>query len=249
MRAYAGQRNLAGQAQSQSGRPQQAVLQTGILRSTNPQSQMLNGSATSVQSTANRQRMAYKEEGFKIPSWMAGVWQRSDSNETSRVLLTSGKKLQPAGRGVASVKESFGTFHDASGQVWQVFDQRKATGSIDRGPNIDYSKVTDYNIIATADGATTVVVRATHAIVNKNTHRIASAFQDEELNTYSKMPDGRLRTDSSVKVFDAQGKPQLLTKAISTEVRLAPFSGPLRSATTSSAAPAATRPQSSGAHR
>jgi hypothetical protein len=194
-----------------------------------------NGFHASLQASASRQRIALQEKSFKIPSWMAGVWQRSDSNEVSRVLVASGKALKPAGHGVASVKDTFGTFHDENGQIWQVFDPRKARGSIDRGSQIDYHTVTAYDIIVTASGAAVVVVRATHAMVNKSTHRIVSAFQDEELNTYSKMPDGRLRTDSSVKVFDAQGKPQLLTKAISAEVRLAPFSGPLGHATKSGA--------------
>jgi hypothetical protein len=158
---------------------------------------------------------------------MAGVWQRSDSNELSREQLPSRKQLKPAGRTIASVKDTFGTYRDESGQIWQVFDPRKATGSIDRGTNIDYHSVTAYDIIQSGSDAPVVAVRATHVIVNKSTHRVVSSFQDEELNTYSKTPDGRLRTDSSVKVFDAKGKPQLLTTALSMEALTAPFSGPV----------------------
>jgi hypothetical protein len=192
-------------------------------------SQPLKGSAN-----ANQQRFALKQKNFKIPAWLAGVWQRSESNEIGRV-LADGKQLKPAGHTVANVKDTFGTFRDQTGQIWQVFDPHKATGSIDRGSAFDYHTVTGYDIVLVGNDAVVVVVRAAHAIANKTTRRISQSFQDEELNTYTKMPDGRVRTDSSVKVFDAKGKPQLLTRAISMEVRIAPFSGPSQPAVTGAA--------------
>lgn len=109
--------------------------------------------------------------------------------------------------------------------------RKTAVGLGDRGTAIDYHTVTAYDIIANGSDAPVVAVRATHVIVSKSTHRVVSSFQDEELNTYSKTDDGKLRTDSSVKVFDAKGKPQLLTTALSMEVLTAPFSGPVRKAT------------------
>ena len=223
--AYAGQRNLAGVAPSIS-QPRPSAQQSGFLRSQNAQS--ASGLSQPLRGSANQQRFALKEKNFKIPAWLAGVWQRSESNEIGRV-LADGKQLKPAGHSVANVKDRFGTFRDQSGQIWQVFDPRQATGSIDRGSAVDHHTVTGYDIVLVGNYAAVVVVRAAHAIVNKSTHRISQSFQDEELNTYSKMPDGRLRTDSSVKVFDGKGKPQLLTRAISMEVRIAPFSGPLQS--------------------
>jgi len=197
---------------------------------------MLNGSASaghfsSVRHDISGTVKSPKERRFKIPAWMAGVWQRSDSNELSRVSLPSGKHLKPAGHNVASVRDTFGTYRDESGQIWQVFDPRKATGSIDRGADIDYHTVTAYDIIINGSDAPIVSVRATHVTVSKHTHRVVESYQDEELNTYSKTADGRLRTDSSVKVFDAQGKPQLLTTALSMEAPVAPFSGPVRKTT------------------
>ena len=240
IQAYASQRNPHGLPPLQVSQPQslmlQSQMQTGLGTSVNGRStSMLNGYGWSGQTYSSRMRNSESvksptEIRFKIPAWMAGVWQRSDSNELSRVSLPSRKQLKAAGHNVASVKDTFGTYRDESGQIWQVFDPRKATGSIDRGADIDYHTVTAYNIIVSGSDAPIVAVRAAHVIVSKSTHRVLSSYQDEELNTYSKTPDGRLRTDSSVKVFDAKGKPQLLTTALSMEVLIAPFSGPVRNA-------------------
>jgi hypothetical protein len=233
IQAYASQRNPRGvPPQSSSMPPSQMHAGVGTFgngRSAN----MLNGSASSGQSYSRNSGSASSstEIRFKIPAWMAGVWQRSDSNELSRISLPSGKQLKAAGHNIASVRDTFGTYRDETGQIWQVFDPRKATGSIDRGTAIDCSSVTAYDIIQSGSDAPVVAVRATHIIVSKSTHRVLSSFQDEELNTYSKTLDGRLRTESSVKVFDAKGKPQLLTTALSMEVQIAPFSGPVRKTT------------------
>jgi hypothetical protein len=238
---YANQRYQHGAPQQHVSRPQSSTLQsqtqTGTRTSANGQStSMLNGYGWSRQACSSSQRNSSSvkspaERRFRIPAWMAGVWQRSDSNELSRVSLPSGKRLKAVGYSVAGAKDSFGTYRDESGQIWQVFDPRNATGSMDRGTAIDYHTVTAYDIIISGNDAPVVAVRATHVIVSKSTHRVVSSFQDEELNTYSKTPDGKLRTDSSVKVFDAKGKPQLLTTALSMEALIAPFSGPVRKAT------------------
>jgi hypothetical protein len=235
IQAFASQRNPRGvppPSAMQQSQLHAGIGTSGYGRSTN----RLNGSASSAQSNSSVQKnggstISPNEIRFKIPAWMAGVWQRSDSNELSRVSLPSGKQLKAAGHNVAGVRDAFGTYRDETGQIWQVFDPRKVTGSIDRGTAIDFSTVTSYNIITGGSDAPIVAVRATHVIVSKSTHRVVSSYQDEELNTYSKTLDGRLRTESSVKVFDAKGKPKLLTTALSMEVQIAPFTGPVRKTT------------------
>jgi hypothetical protein len=235
LKAYASYRNPRGVPPPTVLQPQSLMPQSGMLGATvNRQSQnMLNGSASSGQAYAGGSKnsgiaKAPSQIRFKIPAWMAGVWQRSDSNELRRVSLPSGKQLKAAGHNIARVKDTFGTYRDQNGQIWQVFDPLHATVTIDRGPEIDYHSVTAYNIIVSGSDAPVVAVRATHVIVSKSTHRVVSSFQDEEMNTYSKTLDGRLRTESSVKVFDAKGRPQLLTTALSMETQIAPFSGPVR---------------------
>ena len=157
---------------------------------------------------------------FIIPNWLAGVWSRTESNEVSRTELPAGRKVKPVGKTVAKVMDSFGNARDAKGEIWQVFDPTKASGSVDRGQAIDYHNVSYYNITKLADKKALVKVRATHVVVNKKTRRIVTAYQDEEFNTYTEITPTLLRTDSSVKVFDTKGKPTLLTTATSTESKL-----------------------------
>jgi len=56
--------------------------------------------------------------------------------------------------------------------------------------------------------------------MDKRTGKLAAAYQDEELNQYRRIKDGLVETKSSVKVFDAQGQPRLLTRAVSQEKRI-----------------------------
>lgn len=162
---------------------------------------------------------------FVVPNWLSGTWERTQSTETSRVNLATNTHSATTGTSVAKVTDKFGTFTDAQGRIWQIFDPRKATGQIDRGNFIDYHRVSAYDLISRGPKVAIIEVTASHLVVNKKTQKIISSFQDEELNTYTQLADGQLRTDSSVKVFDAHGKPIYLTHSTSLESRTAPFKG------------------------
>ena len=128
----------------------------------------------------------------------------------------------------AKVKDVFGTYRDASGQVWQIFNPLKAAGQVDRGVSMDYHRVHGYDLVITGPKSVVVEVQATHTMVSKANRRIAKVYQDEELNKYTLAPDGKLITDSSVKVFDLEGKPFLLTRTTSSEIKVAPKNWPPR---------------------
>jgi hypothetical protein len=162
---------------------------------------------------------------FVVPSWLAGTWERTQSTETSRVNLTTNTHARTSGTSITRATDKFGTFTDAQGRIWQIFDPRKAIGQIDRGTVMDYHRVSTYDLISRGDKVAIVEVTALHLVVNKKTQKIISTFQDEELNTYTQLADGQLRTDSSVKMFDAHGKPIYLTHSTSLESRIAPFKG------------------------
>ncbi|HEY9776204.1 MAG TPA: hypothetical protein V6C81_20750 [Planktothrix sp.] len=160
---------------------------------------------------------------YMIPSWLAGVWMRQQMTETSRIQLPSGARLKPAGSQTAKVRDQFGSYRDAHGQIWQVFEPSHGFGIIDKGDSLDYHAVGNYEIVTMGLKMVAVEVQACHAVVNKKTKKLTSSYQDEELNTYAEVSDSFLRTDSSVKVFDTRGKPLLLTRSTSTENKIAPF--------------------------
>ncbi len=160
---------------------------------------------------------------FQIPDWLAGTWQRAMSTEQSRIELPSGKKLKTTGQTEARSTDRFGSYQDKSGQVWQIFDPARATGEVDRGTVMDCHVVTGYNLESVDNKSVSVEVQAYHLVVSKDGRRIVHSYQDEELNTYSLVVDGVVKTDSSVKVFDAMGKPKLLTRSVSQIRRIKPF--------------------------
>jgi hypothetical protein len=165
---------------------------------------------------------------FKIPNWLAGKWQRTHSMETQRTELPSGKKLATAGLSKAKTADVFGSYRDKNGQIWQMFSSDHASGEVDRGDFTDRHTVTKYNLEIV--GAKTVVVelRAYHLVFGKKQQRIVQSYQDEEFNTYTLMTDGKVKTDSSVKVFDGDGAPKLLTRSQSEVIRVGRFDEPDR---------------------
>lgn len=160
---------------------------------------------------------------FKIPDWLAGRWERNHSIETQRIELPSNKTLKPAGMTMAKSQDVFGTYKDKNGQIWQVFSSNHATGEVDRGEYIDRHTVTKYNLDVINARTAVVEVRAFHLIVSKKTQRIVQSYQDEEFNTYDLIGEGLIKTDSSVKVFDGDGNPQMLTRSNSDVRRISRF--------------------------
>jgi len=163
-----------------------------------------------------------------VPSWLAGSWERNQSTETARISLPSNMRQKPAGVSVAKVTDKFGSFKDAQGRIWQLYDPGKAEGQVDRGDLVDHHVVSFYELIVTGPKSAVVEVTATHLVVNKETSKITSVYQDEEINTYTSVVDGQVRTDASIKVFDEHGKAIFLTKSVSMEARVAPFQDPVK---------------------
>jgi hypothetical protein len=171
------------------------------------------------------------QKKFLVPAWLAGTWTRTDSTELTRVELPSGRQLKPGGTAAAKVTDQFGTYQDRLGLIWQTFEPAKALGSIDRGDSIDYHVVSDYQLLSLGMTSVLVEVQACHAVVDKKTNKVISAYQDEELNTYTSLTGDTAKTDSSVKMFDVRGKAIFLTRALSSEQKVAPFSGQLQDQT------------------
>jgi hypothetical protein len=154
--------------------------------------------------------------------WLAGIWQRTDTTEVGRQELPSGKALPVVGRQAAIVTDVFGTYKDKKGQIFMLVPLM-ATGSVDHGFAVDYSTVRKYQLLITGPNTAVVRVQASHQVVNKKTQKVVESYQDEELNQYTLIKDGVVRTDSSVKVFDQMGSAKMLTKAVSMEKRLRRF--------------------------
>ena len=124
---------------------------------------------------------------------------------------------------MAKATDTFGTYRDKNGQIWQVFSPQHAKGEVDRGEYIDHHTVTKYSLEIVNAKSVAVEVRAYHLIVAKKKQRIVQSYQDEEMNTYSLVAPGKVKTDSSVKVFDGNGAAKLLTRSNSVETKTCGF--------------------------
>ncbi len=156
---------------------------------------------------------------IKVPFWLAGQWQRTESNELSRKELPSGKELKPIGKQAARVTDYFGTYKDRRGNVFMIVPLG-AAGAVDRGFAVDYHHVKKYELILDGKNSAVIKVQAVHKVVSKREKRVVEAYQDEELNRYTLIRDGLVKNDSSVKVFDQLGQAKLITRAVSTERRV-----------------------------
>lgn len=156
---------------------------------------------------------------IKVPFWLAGQWQRTETNELSRKELPSGKALKAVGKQVARVTDVFGTYKDRRGNVFMIVPLG-ASGAVDRGFAVDYHRVKKYEMILDGNNSAVIKVQASHQVVSKKDKRVVEAYQDEELNRYTLINDGLVKNDSSVKVFDQLGQPKLITRAVSTERRV-----------------------------
>ncbi len=156
---------------------------------------------------------------IKVPFWLAGQWQRTESNELSRKELPSGKELKPIGKQAARVTDYFGTYKDRRGNVFMIVPLG-AAGAVDRGFAVDYHRVKKYEMILDGKNSAVIKVQAVHKVVSKKDKRVVEAYQDEELNRYTLIRDGLVKNDSSVKVFDQLGQAKLITRAVSTERRV-----------------------------
>ncbi len=156
---------------------------------------------------------------IKVPFWLAGQWQRTESNELSRKELPSGKELKPIGKQAARVTDYFGSHKDRRGNVFMIVPLG-AAGAVDRGFAVDYHRVKKYEMILDGKNSAVIKVQAVHKVVSKKEKRVVEAYQDEELNRYTLIRDGLVKNDSSVKVFDQLGQAKLITRAVSTERRV-----------------------------
>jgi hypothetical protein len=157
---------------------------------------------------------------FEVPDWLAGVWQRTQMTETKRTSLPGNKSEKASGTSTAVVTDAFGTYRDKNGRIYQLFDAHAPAGQVDRGATIDIEHVFDYRLKVLDNKRALVQAKAWHVQIGKFDKRLITAYQDEEFNVYTSLGPGKLRTDSSVKVFDKLGKPTFITQSFSSETRI-----------------------------
>lgn len=144
-------------------------------------------------------------EWYRIPAWLAGTWKRSEETVVYQIDLRSGHESRTPQTVSVIETANFGVQVDSQGYVWHAELSNRGLGE---GGN--------YRVIAlirfqkperAADDEVILRQVTTQLFVNPINNTIARIYQSESLNRFSPEKNGSLKTDMSVKFFDAGGKP------------------------------------------
>jgi hypothetical protein len=143
------------------------------------------------------------EEGwFLIPEWGAGTWHKDCQ-------ITRGKG--PGGsdlieRNYTTYLEPIGWQKDKSGGIWHYY-HLPCLEMHDLGDSTEAKLITHYTPLQISNQQCVICNWYRTIRVNKATHLIELIYQQEEIDSYKPTGQGQVRQDSSVKWFDAFGKP------------------------------------------
>ncbi|MBX9722789.1 MAG: hypothetical protein K2X81_15420 [Candidatus Obscuribacterales bacterium] len=135
-------------------------------------------------------------EWYRIPSWLAGVWHRSEQVTN----LSLGRKVHTTDE----VDEHFGYQKDRKGDVWnyhnEPYVERHETDT-----TIEIKLVTLRKLLQSKDNQAVFFYQCTSMTVSKDSHKIISEYQQEEYDTFHKVDQLNIKCDCKARIFSAQG--------------------------------------------
>lgn len=158
---------------------------------------------------------------YKIPTWLAGKWQRNTETIVRTVDFASGYESRPNKTFQSFQNAEFGVQTDSRGEVWNT--QLADRGVSDRGSFRSVALVELQEPVKLEDDE--VIFREVFTIMNvmKDTSMITESHKIESLTRYRPLQDGALETSMSVKVYNANGSENRLQENISRDRLKEPF--------------------------
>lgn len=133
---------------------------------------------------------------YRIPNWFAGVWHRDTIIQKG--LLGIKSEVQNS----RNMRRGYQT--DALGGIWDYRDEPFAD-PVDIGASVDYKVVRIREPVSISGKSVTLHFIASCFLINKTTHEIVKAYQEEEFQTWQGGDHQNLRCDASQRIFDAFG--------------------------------------------
>lgn len=159
---------------------------------------------------------------YRIPAWMAGTWRKETSTTYYRQDLKTNLKEFDIDTHMAISKGEYGAQKDITGIIWDCI-RLPALSLVETERYYIITVIKELVPLRTSGKSITLLFRGRSFLVNKYSHVIVMAQQQESIQNYS--PQGNLikKCDSTIKGFDENGHPESLTKTMSLHLRTKNF--------------------------
>ena len=159
----------------------------------------------------------------RIPDWLAGTWTASEETAVYRENYRTGKKSTDPYSFGAKSKFSYGKQQDRQGQIWHYL-------GVPYNSDTEFDELHEYHQVSLKEileaDEDKVVIRARVTVIRVSTWsgEIAETYQQESITSYSRLREGMLKMESSIKAFDANGTATSLTNNVAKIHRSKPYS-------------------------
>jgi hypothetical protein len=159
------------------------------------------------------QKLTPNNNWIQIPDWMAGTWQFKSETVTSLTSLLGQKFPKPPFKIHNEFTKKFGYQKDKNGGIWDYLKVPFSyTTTVDDGLKA-YFVDNELEVLETTSNSTIRRLFGMDSIYNPVDQVITITQQKECLNKLTPMGDNLIRIDSSTKIFDMNGKPEVLKQS------------------------------------
>ncbi len=206
--------------------PQKKILQGRIMNQDRLQpveKQYRAGASIDLAKLGKLQALHPDNHWDRIPEWAAGTWVKKTS--TTYYTFDYGLKLQnfDVDTGMARSAETRGWQKDRFGNIWE-YSYKDYITKTECDDSWEIGLVKHTELLNASPEKIVMRFVAIRISVSKYSKRIVRSKQCESIQTYTPFAGNIVKINSSIKVFDQEGKPLALCKTLSLEQRVLPFS-------------------------
>jgi len=169
---------------------------------------------------AQKPRLAY--HFYRIPAWLAGKWQMTETIQTAKLDIKRGKIDRHRKVSAFQTTDTFGDAIDSNGRIWQ-FDRTPFSYRTDHGDTVLFTRTKSLEPTETAPYQVTLNTLMENIKVDKATGKIVAAWESENLQTYTPKGESQIHVQTSQKDFNERGEASQLIEGFANEERLEEF--------------------------
>jgi hypothetical protein len=161
------------------------------------------------------------DDWYWIPNWLAGDWRRDEETVVSSHSYETGEDNNQPHTMAVTEKAQFGVQRDKFGGIWHC---RLATAGVaDLGSYLSIALVQTQEPVVVSESKVVIRDVFTELHVIADTRVIIWSAQAESLTRYEPLPNGAIKTSTSIKFFDERGMPTIKQLNQSVETRTKQF--------------------------
>lgn len=157
---------------------------------------------------------------YRIPSWLAGQWQRRMETRVFSQDIASGYTDRSQNTFMSEQTASFGVQKDKDGNIWNC--NLKPSAVSDHGSYQSIALMRSKEPVRSSDKE--IIFREIYTVldVQKESKLITDSYQMESLTRHRPLPDGSLETHMSFEVYNAGGTPRSIQENTAHEMHVGP---------------------------